>query len=334
MCDGAPSSDLIVKAATKKAFTDKAFVEKVDKKPSLDSPVYFKGEQPNKDVLLARRMVAVLEQQRRLGEAAYPPTLRAAGRAQRVQGRRECPPQGRGDRPDGRRATVLAKKGKTVDHRRARRPERGHRGGSRVRLARPAEVRPEPGHQQDEEGDERDGGVHARRTGKARDPRAEATPGARGEGGRRAALAAARGRLGPRQGQAAALPDGEPQARGGPADGPGRRARLGGASARAGGPRACRGRVPSPRLHAGLPRGVRDPRPAQRLDQLREARRPAARAGRVQPRRVRRRPAERSGWTASSRSTATRACTARSPHEEREAGVREAGSLLVYASRR
>src|SRR5262245_7130840 len=76
MCDGAPSPALIVKAATNKVFTDKTFVEKVDKKPSLNSPVYFKGEQPNKEVLLARRMVTVLEQQRPLGESAYPPTLR------------------------------------------------------------------------------------------------------------------------------------------------------------------------------------------------------------------------------------------------------------------
>ena len=49
LCDGAPSPDLIVKAATKKAFTDKAVVtEKVAKKPSLDSPVYFKAEVPER----------------------------------------------------------------------------------------------------------------------------------------------------------------------------------------------------------------------------------------------------------------------------------------------
>src|SRR5262249_29779991 len=39
LCDGATSQDLIVKAATKKAFTTKAVVtERVNKQPSLDSP--------------------------------------------------------------------------------------------------------------------------------------------------------------------------------------------------------------------------------------------------------------------------------------------------------
>src|SRR5207248_54381 len=42
LCDGAPSDDLIVKAAGKKTFTVKAVVtQKVDKKPALDALVYF-----------------------------------------------------------------------------------------------------------------------------------------------------------------------------------------------------------------------------------------------------------------------------------------------------
>jgi hypothetical protein len=114
MCDGAPSTDLIVKAATKKAFTDKAFVEKVDKTPSLDSPVYFKGEQPNKDVLLARRMVAVLEQQRRLGEAAYPPTLRGLAELSGFKGAENALRKAATTDPMAGRATVLARKGKTA----------------------------------------------------------------------------------------------------------------------------------------------------------------------------------------------------------------------------
>lgn len=96
LCDGSPEPDLIVKAAAKKAFTDRGVVtEKVDRKPSLDSPVYIKGDErakptskpkraptakkPDAKVLageLAARMLLVLEAQRRLGEGAYPPTLR------------------------------------------------------------------------------------------------------------------------------------------------------------------------------------------------------------------------------------------------------------------
>jgi hypothetical protein len=77
LCDGAPSHDLIVKAAGKKAFTAKAVVtEKVNKQPSLDAPVYFKEDVPKPEEVLARRMLKVLESQRRLGGAAYPPTLR------------------------------------------------------------------------------------------------------------------------------------------------------------------------------------------------------------------------------------------------------------------
>src|SRR5438445_5834506 len=87
LCDGAPSSDLIIKAATKKVFTAKAVVtEKVNKQPSLDSPVYFKEDVPKREEVLARRMLKVLESQRRLGGAAYPPTLRRLAELCEVKG--------------------------------------------------------------------------------------------------------------------------------------------------------------------------------------------------------------------------------------------------------
>jgi hypothetical protein len=79
LCGGSPSEEEILKAATKQAFTKRAVVtEKVDKKPSLNAPVYFKEDVPSKDRVaeLAERMLVVLESQRRLGAEAYPPTLR------------------------------------------------------------------------------------------------------------------------------------------------------------------------------------------------------------------------------------------------------------------
>jgi len=72
-----PSDEQVQKAANKKTFTAKAVViEKVNKKPSLDSPVYIKGDEPKPDEKLAQRMLLVLESQRRLGTEAYPPLLR------------------------------------------------------------------------------------------------------------------------------------------------------------------------------------------------------------------------------------------------------------------
>ena len=93
LCGGTPSEDDIVKAATKKVFTAKAVVTvKVNRKPSLVSPVYFKEDVPalkkpaskpsparkpkDDGAELAGRMLLVLEAQKRLGAEAYPPTLR------------------------------------------------------------------------------------------------------------------------------------------------------------------------------------------------------------------------------------------------------------------
>lgn len=111
LCDGAPSPELIVKAATKKVFTDRTFVEKVDKKPSLNAHVYFKGEQPNKDVLLAQRMLSALEQQRRLGEAAYPPSLRRLAELCENKGTENALRKAATVAPMAGRATVAAKRG-------------------------------------------------------------------------------------------------------------------------------------------------------------------------------------------------------------------------------
>ncbi len=114
LCDGQPSHDLIVKAATKKVFTDKAAVQKVEKKPSLNSPVYFKEDLPKPDQLLARRMVAVLETQRRLGGEAYPPTLRGLADLCEFKGSETVIRKAATTAPMADRTTVLAKRGKTL----------------------------------------------------------------------------------------------------------------------------------------------------------------------------------------------------------------------------
>jgi hypothetical protein len=114
LCDGAPSPELIVKAATKKVFTDRASVQKVDKKPSLKSPVYFKEDRPKDDELLARRMLAVLEAQRRLGEDAYPPTLRRLAELCEFQGSDNVLRKAASLPSVAERTTVVGKKGKTL----------------------------------------------------------------------------------------------------------------------------------------------------------------------------------------------------------------------------
>ncbi len=112
LCDGAPSHDLIVQAATKKAFTTKAVVtEKEDKKPSLDSPVYFKEDVPKREEVLARRMLKVLESQRRLGGAAYPPTLRRLAQLCDVHGSDARVPKAVAHAILADRALVVAKAG-------------------------------------------------------------------------------------------------------------------------------------------------------------------------------------------------------------------------------
>jgi hypothetical protein len=115
LCDGAPSQDLIIKAATKKVFTDKAVVtQKVDKKPSLSAPVYFKEDLPKPEVILSRRMLSVLESLRRLGEEAYPPTLRRLAELCEVKGSENAIRKAASTAPMSERMTVLVRKGKTL----------------------------------------------------------------------------------------------------------------------------------------------------------------------------------------------------------------------------
>ena len=114
LCDGAPSPDLILKAATKKAFTDRAFVEKVGKKASLNSKVYVKGEQPNPDVLLSQRMAAELDSQRRQGEDTYPPTLLRLAASCGFQGADSALRKAAATAPLADRTTVVARKGKAL----------------------------------------------------------------------------------------------------------------------------------------------------------------------------------------------------------------------------
>jgi hypothetical protein len=112
-CDGAPPDDLIVKAAAKKAFTAKAVVtQKVDKKPSLEALVYFKDDLPKPDEVLARRMLAVLESQRRLGGPAYPPILRRLAELCEVKASDTLLPKAVSHTTMADRAVVVAKKGK------------------------------------------------------------------------------------------------------------------------------------------------------------------------------------------------------------------------------
>ncbi|WP_435016295.1 hypothetical protein TA3x_003859 [Tundrisphaera sp. TA3] len=81
-CGIPPGDDRVLKAAGKKPFTARATALKRGGKVGLDSPVYFKEDVPSKVELerrevadLAGRMLRVLESQRDLGEGAYPPTL-------------------------------------------------------------------------------------------------------------------------------------------------------------------------------------------------------------------------------------------------------------------
>ena len=93
LCEVSASDDQIRKAAGKKEFKEKASVKLANRKPGLDAPVHLKGDEPKKapspkrapairakkpdgTAELAARMLAVLESQRRLGDGSYPPTLR------------------------------------------------------------------------------------------------------------------------------------------------------------------------------------------------------------------------------------------------------------------
>ena len=125
---GSPTDEQVQKAAAKKAFTEKAVVtEKVGRKPSLDAPVYFKEDAPAKKPA-AKRAAAKAEGRRRRaggedaprpggpaapGGRGLPADPAAAGRALRPERLRHPRPQGRRPQGDDRAAVVAAKaKGK------------------------------------------------------------------------------------------------------------------------------------------------------------------------------------------------------------------------------
>jgi hypothetical protein len=72
LCDIDGSDPRVLKAAGKKVLTDKAVVPKRDRRPDLDAPVRLKEDLPT----LVARILGVLESQRRLGGGAYPVSLR------------------------------------------------------------------------------------------------------------------------------------------------------------------------------------------------------------------------------------------------------------------
>src|SRR5205814_10343813 len=103
--------DLIIKAAGKKTFTAKAVVtQKVDKKPALDALVYFNEDLPKPEAVLAKRMLAVLASQRRLGGAAYPPTLRRLAELCEIKASDTRVPKAANHPTMAERTVVVAKK--------------------------------------------------------------------------------------------------------------------------------------------------------------------------------------------------------------------------------
>jgi hypothetical protein len=92
LCDPTASDEQISKAAGKPDFKAKASAKLANRKPDLDAPVHLKGDEPKKTpppkksaprkpkvdgtAELAGRMLVVLESQRSLGHESYPPTLR------------------------------------------------------------------------------------------------------------------------------------------------------------------------------------------------------------------------------------------------------------------
>ncbi len=112
MSDGAVSPELIVKAATRKPFTERAVVvRKVAGKPALDGRVYFRGEEPRPEDELSQHMLAVLEQQARLGTSSYPPSLRQLAGLCHEKGSEKLLRKAASVSPMADRAIVATKKG-------------------------------------------------------------------------------------------------------------------------------------------------------------------------------------------------------------------------------
>ncbi len=112
MCDGAASPELIVKAATRKPFTERAVVvRKSGGKPALDGRVYFRGEEPRPEEELSQHMLAVLQQQARLGASSYPPSLRQLAGLCHEKGSEKLLRKAASVSPMADRAIVATKKG-------------------------------------------------------------------------------------------------------------------------------------------------------------------------------------------------------------------------------
>jgi hypothetical protein len=131
LCDGPPTHEQILKAVRKQVFTKRAVIaEKTGKGPSFDSPVYFKEDVPKKPkppkrkpsekkpseaqiiAELSARMLAVLESQRRLGGGAYPPTLGRLAELCERKGSDTAVPKAVSHAPMAGQAIVVAAKGK------------------------------------------------------------------------------------------------------------------------------------------------------------------------------------------------------------------------------
>jgi hypothetical protein len=113
LCDPSASDNQIRKAVGKPGFKAKAVVKFKDRKPDLDAPVYLKGDDGTDS--LAAKMLLVLESQRPLGRGAYPPSLRKLAELSGVNGSDARVPKAAVLGPMARRALVAAKAGVKPD---------------------------------------------------------------------------------------------------------------------------------------------------------------------------------------------------------------------------
>ncbi len=114
LADPAASPELILKAATKKVLTDRISIARMGKKPALNDAVYPKGQLPKPEDSLARRMISVLEAQRRLGAMAYPPTLRRLAELSETRGPENLIRKAAAAGAMGERTIVVARSGKNA----------------------------------------------------------------------------------------------------------------------------------------------------------------------------------------------------------------------------
>ncbi len=114
LADPAASPELILKAASKKVFTDRAAIARMGKKPAINDAVYPKGQLPKPEDSLGRRMISVLEAQRRLGGMAYPPTLRRLAELSENHGPENLIRKAAAAGAMGERTVVVARSGKNA----------------------------------------------------------------------------------------------------------------------------------------------------------------------------------------------------------------------------